>query len=89
MKMQVISERNDFFEVMNNAWSGASDVCKKICEQNRTDEAMRIIEECFCDGEIPTETALNDFIWFELGDMMHLWEDEEPEEDDEELEDED
>lgn len=42
--MQVISERNDFFEVMNNAWSGASDVCKKICEQNRT-AMMRFLQK--------------------------------------------
>lgn len=28
--MHVISDRNDFFEVMNNSGSGAADVCKKL-----------------------------------------------------------
>ena len=39
-------------------------------------------------GRIPSETEVNDFIWFELPDIMLLYDedDEEEEEDDEEYE---
>lgn len=79
--VQVISTRNNFDEIANNAWSGALTVCKEIYRQHRTSEAMSIIEDYFA-GEYLTETALNDFIWFDLENIMNLYGDnEEPEED--------
>lgn len=79
--MVVVTTRENFYDIMNNAWSGAVDVCKEICAQFRTEEAMQLIEEAFCDST-PTETEVNDFIWFDLPDMMNLYGDnEEPEED--------
>ena len=78
--MFVKTEINDFEGIKDMAWSGAVQVCQEIIRQEREAEAMCLIEEMF--GEyIPTETQLNDFIWFELGDIMHLWDAEDEEED--------
>ena len=74
--MFVKTEINDFKEIAAMAWSGAVQVCQEIIRQEREAEAMCIIEEVFLE-EIPTETQLNDFIWFELGDIMYLWDTEE------------
>lgn len=81
--MFVKTEINDFNAVAAMAWSGAVQVCQEIIMQEREDEAMALIEEIFCE-DIPSDTQLNDFIWFELGDLMHLWDAEDDEEDDEE-----
>ena len=74
--MFVKTEIDNFNAIAEMAWSGAIQVCQKIIQQEREAEAMCIIEEVFLE-EIPTETQLNDFIWFELGDIMNLWETEE------------
>ena len=89
--MFVKTEIDNFYAVADMAWSGAVDVCKEIILQKRENEAMSLIEEIFLE-EMPTETQLNDFVWFELGELMHLWsnednEDDEDDEDDEESED--
>ena len=84
--MFVKTEINNFNDIAAMVWSGAIDVCNEIIMQERESEAMCLIEEMFLE-EIPTETQLNDFIWFTLGDLMHLWDDED-DEDDEESEDE-
>ena len=78
--MFVKTEINDFEAIKEMAWSGAVQVCQEIIRQERGAEAMCIIEEMFWE-DIPTETQLNDFIWFELGDIMHLWDAEDEEED--------
>ena len=78
--MFVKNEIEDFNAIAEMAWSGAIQVCQKIIQQEREEEAMCLIEEVFLE-EIPTETQLNDFIWFELGDIMHLWDAEDEEED--------
>ena len=78
--MFVKTEINDFKAIEDMTWSGAVQVCQEIIRQEREAEAMCLIEEVF--GEyIPTETQLNDFIRFELGDIMHLWDAEDEEED--------
>ena len=80
--MKVVEEMVSFEEVMHNAWSGAVDVCKEICRQHRTEEAMEILEAYLGDGYV-TATAVNDFIWFELENLMNLYGDnEEAEEED-------
>ena len=61
-------------DIEENCWSGARQVVDKIVKQGRSEEAMDIIEDEFL-AEAPTETELNDFIWFELSDIMHLWND--------------
>ena len=72
--MYVKTEIEDFEALEEMVWSGASQVYKEISKQGRETEAMCLITEAFLE-EIPTETQLNDFIWFELGDIMHLWDD--------------
>lgn len=67
--MTVTKEYNTFIEIYNNSWSGAIQVLDEIEKQGREAEAMDIIENIFAD-DTPTETAVNDFIWFELADVM-------------------
>lgn len=84
--MFVKTEINDFNAVAAMAWSGAVQVCQEIIMQDREEEAMALIEEIFFDS-VPSATELNDFIWFELADMMDLYkEDEEDAEEDTEEE---
>lgn len=70
--MKVVEEMVSFEAVMDSAWSGAVDVCKEICRQHRTKEAMEILEMYLGDGYV-TATAVNDFVWFELADIMNLY----------------
>ena len=78
--MFVKTKISGFEAIEDMAWSGAVQVCREIIRQEREAEAMCLIEEVFWE-DIPTETQLNDFIWFELGDIMHLWDAEDEEED--------
>ena len=78
--MFVKTEINDFETIAKNAWSGAIQVCNEVIKQGKENEAMCLIEEIFAET-MPTAGNLNDFIWFELGDLMHLWDDEDDEDD--------
>lgn len=84
--MFVKTEINDFNEVAKMAWSGANEVCQEIYRQDKEAEAMALIEEIFAEAT-PSATELNDFIWFELADMMDLYK-EDTEEDEEDTEEE-
>lgn len=47
-------------------WSGAKDTVEDVCKAGKMDELQSLIEEQFADNETPpTETAINDFVWFE------------------------
>ena len=46
------------------AWSGGKDTLDVLIDKGVCDEVQSFIEELYCD-EIPTETAINDFLWFE------------------------
>ena len=70
---------------------GARNTLDNIEKHGREEEAKNILEDHFSEdvfGRIPSETEVNDFIWFELPDIMLLYDedDEEEEEDDEEYE---
>lgn len=54
----------DYGTLKNNSWSGALDTLKDIEEAGKEDELMYFLEEVFADT-IPTETEVNDFLWFE------------------------
>lgn len=86
--MTIKTEINGFNEIYDMAWSGALDVCQEISKQDREDEAMGLIEEYF-EGTEPTDTELNDFVWFTLGDLMGLWDNDEDNEESSELEEDD
>mgnify|MGYP003136124710 CR=1 FL=1 len=46
-----------------NAWSGAIDTLETIKEHNKIKELEVFLEEFF--EEIPTETQINDLLWFD------------------------
>ena len=54
----------DYRTLKYNSWSGALDTLKDIDEADKEDELMYLLEEVFADT-IPTETEVNDFLWFE------------------------
>ena len=62
--MAIRKEINDFYALADMVWSGAVDTITDIQNANKEDEFMNFLEAVFCD-EVPTDTAVNDFIWFE------------------------
>ena len=62
--MYVKIEMDDFRTLKNNSWSGALDTLKDIEEADKEDELMYLLEDIFYDTT-PTETEVNDFLWFE------------------------
>ena len=62
--MEIRREINDFYALADMVWSGAVDTIADIQNANKEDEFMNFLEAVFCD-EVPTDTAVNDFIWFE------------------------
>ena len=93
--MKVTVERDGWRDYKENAWGGALNTLDEIEAQDKENEAVEIIEEYMSEdvlGYIPSETELNDFIWFHLSDIMHLYDEDdenekEEEKDDEEYED--
>ena len=45
-----------------DAWSGGNDTLKVLIEKGVCDEVEEFIGECLTD---PTDTDINDFLWFE------------------------
>lgn len=45
-----------------NAWSGGYDTLKVLIEKGVCDQVEEFIEQCFSH---PTDTDINDFLWFE------------------------
>ena len=62
--MEIRKEINDFYALADMVWSGAVDTIADIQNANKEDEFMNFLEAVFCD-EVPTDTTVNDFIWFE------------------------
>lgn len=69
--MYVKIEMDDFRTLKNNSWSGALDTLKDIEEADKEDELMYLLEEIF-NGEIPTETEVNDFLWHDRDYIYEL-----------------
>ena len=65
-------EYNNIYDILENSWDGAKDTLEEVIEQRRETEAMQIIEDAFLEST-PTAGQLNDFIWFELADIMNLY----------------
>lgn len=70
MIMQV--EINSFDELMEHSWSGALDNLKMIDKYDLEEEFMSYLEEEFYDSE-PTDTEVNDFIWFMENPTVEKW----------------
>lgn len=62
--MEIRKEINGFYELADMVWSGAIDTLEDIQNANKENEFMNFLEMIFCDN-IPTDTEVNDFIWFE------------------------
>lgn len=68
--MTIITEHfiDNFYELRDLCWSGALQTLDEIEEQGRMDEAIDLIEQVFY-GETPTDTEVNDLVWFDLPDV--------------------
>lgn len=62
--MEIRKEINGFYELADMVWSGAIDTLEDIQNANKENEFMDFLEMIFCD-DVPTDTKVNDFIWFE------------------------
>ena len=74
--MKVTVERDGWRDYKENAWGGAIITLDDIEKQGREEEAKIILEDYFSEevfGRIPSETEVNDFIWFKLPDIMLLY----------------
>ena len=86
MEYRVECDLEDF-----SAWQGGRDTLDILIDRGDCDEIQQLIEDTFLD-ELPTETEINDFLWFEcdfiaqhLGyDDWDAYENGEEEDDDEE-----
>lgn len=90
--MVVTTEINTWQELFRNSWVGALDTLREIEEQGREEEALAMLEDLFDPavwGRIPSETEVNDYIWFDLADDMNLYGEEDEDEEDDDDDDED
>lgn len=55
------------------AWSGARSRLDEIKELGRVDEAEAWIGELLECMDDPTETTVNDILWFEMDDLLEEW----------------
>ena len=62
--MEIRKEINGFYELADMVWSGAVDTIADIQDANKENEFMNFLEMIFCE-EVPTDTEINDFIWFD------------------------
>lgn len=58
-------DKNDFYNLYDNSWSGARDTLDDIKNADLEEEFMQLLDEYFSCEEELTDTELNDFIWFE------------------------
>lgn len=78
--MTITREINGFQDLQDNAWSGAVAVLEQVEKKGKEDEVLDLLEEIFF-GYTPTETEVNDFIWFDLENYIEgLWDEEDEEE---------
>lgn len=84
--IKVTVERDGWYDYKENAWGGAISTLNEVEAQDKENEAIEIIEEYMSEdvlGYIPSETEVNDFIWFNLSDIMHLYDEDDENDDDE------
>lgn len=61
-------------------WSGAKDRIESATDEQKEQVKQRIEEYIDCCGEIPTETAINDLVWFDCDDIFYPEDEDEDEE---------
>ena len=57
-----------FNDLKNNSWSGAVNTLNKIEEEGKEDELMDYLESIL--EEVPDETELNDYLWFDADQIF-------------------
>lgn len=62
-------DKNDFYNLFENSWSGARDTLEDIIKAEKEEEFMQYLDEVFGTEEELTDTELNDFIWFSRDDI--------------------
>lgn len=67
--MFIKQEVTDAYELQDMLWSGGLDTFKEIMERNKEDQLVDLLEEVFCD-EVPTDTEVNDYLWFDRDNVM-------------------
>lgn len=58
-----IKKDYNFEDLKKNSWSGAIDTLETIEKNEKEKELMQLLENTFED--VPTETEVNDFLWFD------------------------
>ena len=59
-----IKKEYDYNDLRNNSWSGAERTLDRIEEANKEEELMNFLEDIFYEN-IPSDTEVNDLLWFE------------------------
>lgn len=62
--MEIKKEIGNYYELKEMLWSGALDTLEDIEKADKEEELMTHLEEVFMD-ETPTDTNVNDYLWFE------------------------
>ena len=62
--MEIKKEIGNYYELKEMLWSGALDTLEDIEKADKEQELMQHLEEVFM-GEVPTDTEVNDYLWFE------------------------
>lgn len=52
-----------------SAWSGGLDTLDSIRDAGKIEELDNLFQDFFC-GETPTDTDVNDWLWFERNDIF-------------------
>ena len=60
-----IKKEYDFTDLKNNSWSGAINTLEIIEDAGKEEELMSFLEDEIFTEKTPTETDVNDFLWFE------------------------
>lgn len=85
--MYIKVEVEGFYWLKDNCWGGAIDTLNTIEDNEKEDEFIDWLEQCFDCGynELPTLTELNDYLWFEdeeIFEALGIGEEEEEYDDD-------
>lgn len=59
-----VKKELSFWDLKNMCWSGAIYTLNRIEDEGKEDELMQLLEDIFYDNT-PTDTQLNDFLWFD------------------------
>lgn len=67
---------NEFDICSFQAWGGAKRVIEQAQKVGALYELQDLVEMVFDGYDEVTDTMINDFIWFDADDELHLWDEE-------------